>query len=700
MSNITAKVNWITYYDEENFFAILACHDEFEKFSVLGYIANPIRGQEYSFNGEWSVHPRYGRQFKADDSKLVLPTSAEGIRSLLKSGAVKGIGPVMAEKIVDAFGEDSLDVLENSPDDLLSVKGIGKKNLEKIKNGWAESQEIVELQRFLQRCGVSTGIAAKIYKAYGPTSIKTVKENPYVLCDLWGVGFRAADVIARELNLSPTDPNRLRAGILYFLRQRSVSGHCYEDSNEVITRVSHILGVGADLVSKRLIDMDRDREGIVIDEEMVYLKSYYFAESGIARKLYEIQSYEGNMAYADIDYLEKKFGIEYDETQADAIKMSLKNKVSIITGGPGTGKTTIIRAIVSSFMDFGMSVLLASPTGRAAKRMSEVVGLEAKTIHRLLEYNPVSESFMKNEKEPLRGDVLVVDECSMIDVLLMNNLLKAVPESMNIVLVGDVDQLPSVGPGNVLSDMIDSGCFFVARLEKVFRQAEKSDIVVNAHRINKGKDVVLRGRDVKLIQSTDPKSTIIDMVKKMQKRGVDMSDVMVLAPMKKTTSGTVELNNALQETLNDGRIVKELKYTNYRLGDRVMQIRNDYNKGVFNGSLGVVKGYDDEDKVMTVEFDDLTVMYDNSELDEIMLAYAITIHKSQGSEFPIVIIPLSMEHKVMLQRNLIYTAFTRPSKELYLVGDEKALSYAIKNATAMDRRTKLKERIQKWGFEE
>lgn len=698
MSVITARVSWITYYNEENFYSILACADNEEKFTVLGNIVNPVRGQEYTFDGEWVFHPKYGRQFKAENAKMITPTSVERIKELLVNGSVKGIGKKTAERIVAAFGDQSLNIIENDPERLREVKGIGSKTVEKIILGWRESQEVLELQTFLQNCGVPVSLASRIYKEYGSESVETIKKNPYILTeDLWGVGFKTADKIAYELGFSVDDPNRLRAGILAYLKHISLDGHCFEYEGVLVNTCAQGLRVSPETIWKRLEKMINAKDGVIAEDDAIYLKSYFYAEYGIAKKLYEMNSFEGSYALADIDYLEEKYGIKYDEIQIDAIKNSLKNKVAVITGGPGTGKTTIIKAIVSSFKDFNMDVVLASPTGRAAKRMSEVVGMEAQTIHRLLKYDPRTNMFTKNEDNPIEGDVLILDECSMIDELLMYSLLKALPISMNIVMVGDIDQLPSVGPGNVLADIINSECFYVARLEKVFRQAEESDIIVNAHRINSGKDIILRNRDVKFVKTGNIKQTILDIVKNIEKAGFTASDVQVLSPLKKTDVGTQSLNNALQETLNQNPVVKEFKYTKYRIGDRIMQIRNNYDKDIFNGSLGVVEDYDEESKRIIVRFDDNVIGYESGEMDEIMLAYAITVHKSQGSEFPVVIIPLTMAHSVMLQRNLIYTAFTRPSKLLYLVGYEDALKYAIGNNVSTKRQTRLIEKIRKWN---
>jgi len=692
MSTISAKVNWIKMYNEEDCYAILECSDEEEKFSVLGTVTDPIRGQKYSFDGEWSVHPKYGRQFKAISGEMILPTSKMGILELLSAGAIPGLGKVNAKRIVSHFGEQSLDIIENSPERLTEVKGIGKKMMDKIAFGWKERQGVIELQRFLQDCGVSMLLGPKIYKKYGQDSIQTIKENPYILTqDLWGVNFRTADIIAKELGLSATDANRLRAYVIYYLKRNANSGHCFERASVLVYKCAQSLHVDQRAVADRIRKMLDERDSIKDDDDVVYLKTYYYAEDNIARKLYEISQFEGYTVKADIEHLEDIFGIEYDEIQAQAIRRAVQSKIAVITGGPGTGKTTIIRAIVKAFTENHKSVILASPTGRAANRMAEVVGMGAKTVHRLLEYRP-DVGFVRDKDNPIEGDVLIVDECSMMDVVLMSNLLDAVPAHMNVILVGDVDQLPSVGPGNVLSDIIRSDCYYTVKLERVFRQARESDIVMNAHRINRGEHIVLRNRDVRFIQTNDIKGEILKIATKLEKA----SDVQVLAPMKKTDVGTNELNNALQDAINKKPVVIERKYMKYRIGDRVMQIRNNYEKDVFNGTLGTVHSYDEDSKILTVDFDGTYVQYDNTDLEELMLAYAITVHKSQGSEFPVVVIPLSMQHRSMLQRNLIYTAFTRPSKKLYLVGDMRALNYAIDNYRAMERKTRLIERLRQW----
>ncbi|MCR4907820.1 MAG: ATP-dependent RecD-like DNA helicase, partial [Lachnospiraceae bacterium] len=557
---------------------------------------------------------------------------------------------------------------------------------------------------FLQSHDVSTSHATKIYKTYGNDSIKIVQENPYKLADdIWGIGFKTADTIASKMGFGHKKYVRLRSGLVYTLNKLSEEGHCYATREQLIEKGMELLSVEDDLLSMTLDEMLRN-EDVVGGREAIYLPPFYFSESGTANRMAKLyQNPSGIKIKTDglADRIRKKTGMTYDEVQVEAILKAVQSKILILTGGPGTGKTTTTLGIITAFKEAGAGILLAAPTGRAAKRLSEATGMEAKTIHRLLEVKP-PEGYQKNEEEPLEGDVLIVDECSMIDIMLMYNLLKAVPDTMTLIMVGDVDQLPSVGAGNVLRDIIDSGCFPVVRLTRIFRQAQTSRIIMNAHKINAGKmPDISNGRqsDFFFMEEEDPDKaveTIVGLVKtKLPKYyKYRSSDIQVLTPMQRSVVGAANLNQALQEAINPGSFGLHRGGYIYRQNDKVMQIRNNYDKEVFNGDIGVITFVDMEDRSLKVDFDGREVEYDVTELDELVLAYATTIHKAQGSEYPIVVMPVTMNHFVMLQRNLIYTGITRAKKIIVIVGTKKALAYAVKNVTVTARNTMLKERIQ------
>ena len=672
-------------------------------------------GAVLTLTGSWKVDARYGRQFAAETFEETLPATVYGIEKYLGSGLVKGVGPKFASRIVREFGERTLDVIEETPDELLRVPGIGKVRVERIKKSWAEQKEIKNIMIFLQSHDVSTSHATKIYKTYGNDSISVVKENPYRLADdIWGIGFKTADSIAEKLGFSHEKFERLRSGLLYTLNRLADDGHCYATRDQLMKAGSELLDVGQELLSITLDDMIRagDVKTDSIPQEdpdevpgtAIYLPPFYYAESGTARRLGQIFSSAPSVQVGPLglrEQIERATGMRYDPVQMQAIETAVNSKVFVLTGGPGTGKTTTTQGILTAFRDAGAGILLAAPTGRAAKRLSEATGMEAKTIHRLLEYKP-PEGYSRNEESPLEGDVLIVDECSMIDIMLMYALLRAVPDSMRLVLVGDIDQLPSVGAGNVLRDIIESGSFPVVRLTRIFRQAQTSRIIMNAHQINRGRMPDLsnaRGTDFFFLEQEDPEEaakTIVDLVKSRlpSHYRVSPSVIQVLTPMQRGAIGAANLNQVLQAALNpSGEELRRGGYT-YRRGDKVMQIRNNYEKEVFNGDIGVVLSVSREDQELTVEFDGRQVTYDVSELDELVLAYATTIHKSQGSEYPMVVMPILMTHYVMLQRNLVYTGITRAKKLLVLVGTRKALSTAVRTMTVSRRNTLLSHRLR------
>ncbi len=559
---------------------------------------------------------------------------------------------------------------------------------------------------FLQSHEVSTAHATKIFKTYGSDSISVVTENPYRLADdIWGIGFKTADTIAEKMGIEKERFIRLRSGLLYTLNKLSENGHCYAVRDQLIETAVKLLEVEIGELEVTLDEMLRT-DDVVRDEEAIYLPPFYFSETGCARRLHKLMTSQRQVQLewkSVLANIAAQSAVIYDEVQLEAIRMAVSSKVMVLTGGPGTGKTTTTLGIISAYRMAGCEIVLAAPTGRAAKRMSEAVGMEAKTIHRLLEYKP-PEGYQKNEEQPLTGDVLILDECSMIDVMLMYNLLKAIPEHMTLILVGDIDQLPSVGAGNVLRDIIFSEVVPVVRLTRIFRQAQGSKIIMNAHRINRGEPIDMRGgKDSDFFfASKETNEEIIDLLVKYctknlpQYYHVDpVNDIQVLTPMQRGECGAANLNQVLQQAMNPSGIFLKRGAVQYRLNDKVMQIRNDYDKEVFNGDIGRIRCVDMEERELTVDFDGRDVVYDISELDELVLAYATTIHKSQGSEYPIVVMPFTMSHFVMLQRNLLYTGVTRAKKILVLIGEKRAIFYAIRNETTTDRNTKLAERIKK-----
>ena len=785
MEKLRCVVERITYHNEMNGYSVIRCRAKGfgELVTVVGTMPEVHVGSVLQLTGSWKINAKYGRQFSAESFEEALPATVYGIEKYLGSGLIRGIGPKFARRIVQTFGKDTLEVIESDPDRLLGVPGIGKTRVDQVKKSWQEQKEIKNIMLFLQGHDVSTSHATKIFKTYGSESISIVQENPYRLADdIWGIGFRTADIIAEKMGFGHDRYARLRSGLLYSLNRLADDGHCYATRSLLIGKAVELLDVEDNVLSLTLDEMIRARDVIVepdVDrlkervraadagldvppdeagnsggsadhpgtgksadhpeteaesagqsktkaESAIYLPPFFFAETGCVRRLCRIfRNREGITIRPD--GLEArvaiKTGMQYDQVQMQAILKAVQSKVLILTGGPGTGKTTTTLGIITAFRSAGARILLAAPTGRAAKRLSEATGMEAKTIHRLLEAKP-PEGYQKNEENPLEGDVLIVDECSMIDLLLFYNLLKAVPDTMTLILVGDIDQLPSVGAGNVLRDLIESDCFPVVRLTRIFRQASKSRIITNAHRINAGKMPDIsngRGSDFFFMDMENPVNrrnlqdmaenelnaraalqTIVDLVRTRLPNyyRIPSSEIQVLTPMQRGIVGAANLNQELQKALNppdrdSGAQGLRRGGFVFRARDKVMQIRNNYDKEVFNGDIGVVRSVDPEDRTLIVCFDDRDVEYDVSELDELVLAYAATIHKAQGSEYPIVVMPVLMNHYVMLQRNLIYTGITRARKVLVIAGTKKALSYAVHNITVEDRNTLLCLRLQR-----
>lgn len=750
MIKIRCVVEHITYQNPENGYSVMKVKVKSynDLVTLVGNLLDVPVGSVLLCEGDWKVDKRYGNQFVAETWEEVMPATLYGIEKYLGSGLVKGIGPKYAQLIVGKFGLETIEVIESDIERLHEVPGIGKKRVEKIRESWQKQKEIKNVMLFLQSYGVSTAYAAKIFRQYGKESIEKVKENPYRLADdIWGIGFKTADSIANKMGYEKNDLRRCRSGILYTLSQLSNEGHVYANEEQLATWAKELLEADEEPINQAMADMIATKD-IILDQEAIYLPPFYHAECGSADRLLALLEHSENSAmktatgeqgenvlthnsandatllstpsattseiHTPVGQSDKKVTkdlfdnvavtknnkIEYDEIQLAAIRQAMISKVMVLTGGPGTGKTTTTQGIIASLQTTGMKILLAAPTGRAAKRMSEATGMEAKTIHRLLEFNP-KDGYKRNNENPLDGDALIVDECSMIDILLMYNLLKAIPTHMRLILVGDVDQLPSVGAGNVLRDIIDSGQIPVVRLTRIFRQAQSSRIVMNAHAVNQGRyPDTSNGKDsdfffMPVEDAEQVSGTIVRLVKDRLPKAYNMpvANIQVLTPMQRGGVGATHLNIALQEALNTSKVGINRGGFSFKKGDRVMQIRNNYDKEVFNGDLGYVEEVDMEERTLIADFDGKVVEYEASELDELTLAYATTIHKSQGSEYPIVIMPVLMSHYVMLQRNLIYTGITRAKKICIIVGTAKALAYAIRNMTVLKRNTKLKERL-------
>lgn len=726
---IRGVVERITYQNPENGYTVLKCAVKSYKelVTVIGSLLDVNVGSVLLIYGNWKVDSRYGRQFAAESWEETLPATVFGIEKYLGSGLIKGVGPKYAKKIVAQFGTETLEVIETDISRLQEVDGIGKKRIKMIRDSWERQKEIKNVMLFLQDHGVSTSFAAKIYRQYGNESLEKMKENPFQMADdIWGIGFKTADGIAQKLGFAKEAYVRLRSGIMYTLSNLADEGHVFAYQEQLIAKAAELLEAEESSIVMTLDQMIMDKDLICetvdyntdqAEMKAIYLPAFYYAEAGVAGKLKRLaqapaadrlwhalmdaRQKTGNESLSiDVSKIQEKVHMEYDEIQADAIRKAAVSKVMVLTGGPGTGKTTTTQGIIAAYRSFGLKILLAAPTGRAAKRMTEATGLEAKTIHRLLECKP-PEGYQKNEDNPLEGDVLIIDECSMIDMILMNALLKAIPEGMRLILVGDIDQLPSVGAGNVLRDIIDSGVFPVVRLTRIFRQAQSSRIIMNAHAINEGKFPDIsngKNTDFFYIEKEDPEEAVQEIVRLVKNNlpryyKTPWNHIQVLTPMQKGIVGAANLNLALQEALNpQGDDLRRGGYL-FRAGDKVMQIRNNYEKEIFNGDIGTVESVDLQERMLKVNFDQHIIEYEASELDELVHAYATTIHKAQGSEYPIVVMPVLMNHYVMLQRNLIYTGITRAKKVLVIVGTRKALSYAVRNVTVTKRNTFLKERL-------
>ncbi len=708
---LSGTVERVTYHNRDNGFCVLRIKVKSHKelVTVIGNVPSISAGEGIECEGIWHNDRNHGLQLKAQFIKSIPPTTIEGIEKYLGSGLIKGIGPHFAKKLIVAFGEKVFDVIENTPTLLLGVKGIGKSRIEYICKNWKNQKIVRQIMVFLQSHGVGTARATRIFKTYGEDAIEIVSENPYRLAkDIRGIGFMSADTIATNLGIDKHSIIRARAGITHVLFEATNEGHCALPEDELIKKAISLLEIDSAVISDALYE-EITEEHLVKDSidnvEAIFLSSFYYYEKFIAFQLLSLLEKEVPWEAIDISnaipWVEKKLDINLSESQKEATKYALRKKVMVITGGPGTGKTTLINSIINILKAKHIGIKLCAPTGRAAKKLSESTKLEALTIHRLLEADAATGKFLRNENNYLPCNYLIVDEASMVDSGLFYSLLKAVSNDTALLIVGDVDQLPSVGAGQVLADIINSDVIPVVKLDHIFRQAANSKIITNAHLINQGispnlnkfnknddfffieldSDEELPDRLVNLVQNQIPTKFRVNPV----------TDIQVLAPMQRGGAGVRSLNIELQKALNPNYQSGILKFgQTFAIGDKVMQTENNYDKEVYNGDIGIIKNINSEEQEITISFDDKNIVFDYSDLDQITLAYATTIHKSQGSEYPIVVIALTMQHFIMLKRNLIYTAITRGKKLVIIIGNKKAFYYAVKNTKHLTRYTKLK----------
>ena len=742
-----------------------------ELVTIVGNLASVNPGESLLLNGEWINNPKYGRQFQIERSETIQPANVVGIRKYLGSGLIQGIGPKMAARIVSLFGMDTIDVIEQSPEKLAGVPGIGRKRVKMIQQAWEEQREIKNVMLFLQSHNVSTSHAAKIYKTYQNEAIPIVTENPYRLADdIYGIGFVTADTIAQKLGIDKDDPHRVQAGIKYVLSQKADDGHVFQHSDELIEACENILEQNPQTIEMGVLALTQKEEIVLspedgpvqivaeqakinewlnsglkgtvtedqseyieiceetedlsnkeqswqtstmLEKSTIYLAPFYYAEMGVVNQFLRLlSSGMPDSSSLDIDAslskLEDEMGIQFAPQQREAIRTALTERAMILTGGPGTGKTTTTVGMIRLFETQGRRIVLAAPTGRAAKRLSETTDREAKTIHRLLEFSFQENGFKRNRQNPLEADVVIVDEMSMVDLVLMNRLMQAIPHDATVILIGDTDQLPSVGAGNVLNGLIDSKKIPVVKLTEIFRQAQQSMIVTNAHLINTGEFPKLSGskdRNFFFMEEEDTDASVELITKLIADRLPrhynyhPIDDIQLLCPMRRGTLGAENLNKCLQDVLNPNTEQAIRGWQAFRIGDKVMQVRNNYDYDVYNGDIGRIVGIDQIDKQVNVRFLDKLVAYDMADLNELVLAYATTIHKAQGSEYPAVVIPLHTQHYLMLQRNLLYTGITRAKELVVVVGTKQALGICIRNNQVMERNSYLAERLQNAGNE-
>ena len=730
---LRGTVERVTYYSEETGYSVVRLNvpGQSDLVTVVGNLPEVQPGESLRLAGRWTAHPQYGRQFKVEQCEQVLPATVEGIRRYLGSGLVKGVGPVTAARIVLRFGADTLRVLDEDPRRLREALGVGPKRAAAVATAWEEQKHIREVMLFLQSHGVTTGLAVKIYKAYGDDALRVVQEDPYRLArDIWGVGFKTADKIARALGLPPDAPSRVQAGVAHALGQLAGEGHVYAPEPDLVSEATKLLEVPPELTRQAIEDLDADeivrRETLVYptangrgavtapqvrEEQAVYLTPFYYGEIGVTHRLQALVTSPATRlaSFRSVDWdallaqVTRDSAIELSPQQREAVRAALTHKVTVLTGGPGTGKTVTVRTIIGALEALGCRYALCAPTGRAAKRLSEATGRPAKTVHRLLKYSPL-EGFRRNQEHPLEVDCLIVDEVSMLDLLLSNHLLKAVDPAAHVLFVGDVDQLPSVGAGDVLRDVIGSGRAAVVQLTTIFRQAADSGIIVNAHRINQGQFPILNEfDDFYFFSAQDPQEAadlLVDIVQQRipSKFGLDaLDDVQVMAPMYRGACGVTNLNTRLQEALNSAsprKAERRLAGRAFRVGDKVMQVRNNYNKDVYNGDIGRVTGIDPVEQALVVTIDGRPVVYDWGEADELVHAFAVSVHKSQGAEYTAVVMPVLTQHYLMLQRNLFYTGITRAKRLVVLVGTRRAIGIAVRNDKVRERHSGLSVRLR------
>ncbi len=722
MPIIEGVVERITFQNEESSFTVAKLQQEAKGglTTVVGNLPGINVGETLRLTGDWVAHPEHGTEFQVEAVERIAPATLAGMERYLGSGLIKGIGPVTARKIVRAFGLAALDVIKARPERLTQIEGIGPKKAERIAQAVAAQKEISDIMVFLQGCGITPAMAAKIYRAYGRHAVPFIKENPYRLAEeIFGIGFKTADSIATKLGVVTTSPHRVRAGLVYLLGEFCRDGHVFAPEDEFSTRAAAELDVPVELaretvsslLDERVFFAERDQAG----RNLLYPSHFYHAECGTAARLLALLKQPAPLRPAEpealLDQLAAADGLKLAPGQRQAVLTAVRSGVTIITGGPGTGKTTTVRSLLQLYTALGLRFLLAAPTGRAAKRLAEATGYEAKTIHRLLEFGFTggTPAFQRHAEHPLEADAVVVDETSMVDLLLFYNLLKAVAPGTRLVLVGDADQLPSVGPGNILRDLIAARTIPTTRLQVIFRQAAESLIIQNAHRINQGElpSLPQGEKDFYFIACEEPEQIVAQILELTASRLPNylacdpIEDIQVLTPMRRTITGVENLNQMLQEKLNPPQPGgPELRYgaAVYREKDKVMQIRNDYQKMVFNGDIGRVRVIDPEESQVHVAFPEAggerMVVYERDELDELALSYAISIHKSQGSEYPAVILPLTTQHYMMLQRNLLYTAVSRAKRMVVLIGTRRALTIAVSNNKMEERNTLLAERLR------